>query len=215
MFTGLIEQIGTIIQAVHTSEGSKITVRLQAISPRWALQTGESIAIDGACTTVISHSNEGSLSEFIIEASPETLSKTTFGSYQPGMRVNLEKPVTPNALLGGHFVTGHVDGAAVLLSKTPEGISWIYRFQLKDPELAQYLIPKGSIAVSGISLTVNTVENDVFSVAIIPHTLSQTNLDDQPIGGTLNIETDILGKYVHRLLQFKSKEIDTSSVPSV
>jgi riboflavin synthase len=205
MFTGIIEQFGQITVAEHRPEGTLMTVRLLASSDNpegWTFKIGESIAIDGVCTTIISHTN----TEFTIEASPETLSKTTFGFYTPGMRVNLEKPVTPSTPLGGHFVTGHVDGTAMILSKTPEGISCVYCFRLNSPELAKYLIPKGSIAISGISLTVNTVEEDRFSTAIIPHTLSHTTLGDQPMGGLVNIETDLLGKYVHRLLHFEEKQ---------
>lgn len=194
MFTGLIEEVGTIAAVEGTAEGSRIAVSASKVLEDAAL--GDSIAIDGVCTTVI----ELSPDRFVIEASPETLSKTTFTRYRPGARVNLERPLTPVSRLGGHYVTGHVDGLARIAAITPQGNSVIYAFEVESPELAELLVPKGSVAVLGISLTVNTVERNRFSVAIIPHTLSHTSLGDYQAGDRVNIETDLLGKYVRRLL---------------
>lgn len=204
MFTGLIEEVGTIKTVRSSAGGSTIQVNARQILE--GMELGDSIAIDGVCTTVVAFDAES----FTIEASPETISKTHFGRLQAGNRVNLERPLTPTTRIGGHYVTGHVDGQAVLTDKTPDGMAVLMTFELQNPELSQYLIPKGSIAVSGISLTVNTVDGCRFSVAIIPHTLSHTNLDSVTVGESVNIETDILGKYVKKLLS----PVLTSVAPS-
>lgn len=195
MFTGLIEEVGQVSAIDTTMAGSRVTVSAGAVLQDARL--GDSIAVDGVCTTVVDLVED----TFVIEASPETLAKTTFGQLESGSRVNLERPLTPTSRLGGHFVTGHVDGTAAVISKEREGISWIYHFRLLDETLAPLLVPKGSVAVNGISLTVNTVKNQVFSVAIIPHTLEHTNIGDCELDTVVNIETDLLGKYVQRLLE--------------
>lgn len=196
MFTGLIEEVGVIAQVETTEAGSRLTVSATHILAD--LQLGDSIAIDGVCTTVVSKTPIG----FSVEATPETLSKTTFKFFVPGSRINLERPLTPNSRIGGHYVTGHVDGTARIVTRTKQGNSWVFRFKVEDPALVPLLVEKGSVSVSGISLTVNTVIQDVFSVAIIPHTLTHTNLDDYGVEDIVNIETDLLGKYVQRLLQY-------------
>ncbi len=194
MFTGLIEEVGTIAAVEGSAEGSRIAVSAKKVLQ--GAELGDSIAIDGACTTVVALDGD----TFTIEASPETLSKTNFGSFRPGRRVNLERPLTPESRIGGHYVTGHVDGLARVVSVEPQGNSIIYVFEVDAPDLAELLVPKGSVTVLGISLTVNTVEGNRFSVAIIPHTLAHTNLADYHPGDAVNIETDLLGKYVRRLL---------------
>lgn len=204
MFTGLIEEVG-IIAMVETigeplSGGARFAVKATTVLNGVAL--GDSIAVDGACMTVIAFDNEG----FSFEASPESLSKTNFSSFAPGKRVNLERPLTPISQIGGHYVTGHVDGLAKIVSIQQEGNSWIYAFEVPEPELAELLIPKGSVTVLGISLTVNTVSQNRFSVAIIPHTRAHTNLSDYAIGDWVNIETDLLGKYVRRLMNGQPAE---------
>lgn len=194
MFTGLVESCGTVKAVQQTASGSTLTIQAPEILD--GVKLGDSIAIDGVCTTVIAFDTQ----TFTIEASPETLSKTTFKALKPGTRVNLERPLTPTSRIGGHYVTGHVDGLAKLVSKTPEGISVILTFELESDELAQYVVAKGSIAIAGISLTVNTVKHRQLSVAIIPHTLTKTNLGELNVGDAVNIETDLLGKYVKKLL---------------
>lgn len=194
MFTGLIEEVGRVQAVETTAAGSRMTIEAGVVLTD--AEPGASIAIDGVCTTVVEMTERS----FTIEASPETLSKTVFGEYQPGRRVNLERTLTPTTRIGGHFVTGHVDGTATVLEKFEEGNSRVFRFVLNDKTLAAYLIPKGSVAVNGISLTVNRVEDAEFTVAIIPHTLAHTSIGDVNPGDTVNIETDLLGKYVHRLL---------------
>jgi riboflavin synthase len=194
MFTGLIEEIGTVA-AVETNEnGSRMTVSTSLVLE--GIRLGDSIAVDGACMTVVAFDERS----FTFEASPESLSKTNLCRLQPGCRVNLERPLTPVSRIGGHYVTGHVDGQARVVSVEPQGNSIIYTFEVDSIELAELLVPKGSVAVLGISLTVNTVEDKRFSVAIIPHTLAHTNLGDYRPGDRVNIETDLLGKYVRRML---------------
>lgn len=194
MFTGLIEEVGVLSTVERSDAGSRITVSASKMLEN--LQLGDSIAIDGACMTVVAFDKQG----FTIEASPESLSKTNFSSFQPGRRVNLERPLTPVSRIGGHYVTGHVDGLATVVSRHTDGNSQIFTFEVDSPALSELLVPKGSVTILGISLTVNTVERNRFSVAIIPHTLVHTNLDDYHPGNRVNIETDLLGKYVRRLL---------------
>lgn len=201
MFTGLIEEIGVVTAVETTSADSRMTIQgsrmtVQADRVLANAQLGDSIAVDGACMTVVALTENS----FSFEASPESLSKTNLGRCQPGTRVNLERPLTPTSRIGGHYVTGHVDGQATITSIEPQGNSIIYTFSIADPALAELLVPKGSVAILGISLTVNTVEDNRFSVAIIPHTLAHTNLGDYQPGDSVNIETDLLGKYVRRLV---------------
>lgn len=194
MFTGLVEEVGSIVSVESSTAGSTITVQAGEILNNIAI--GDSIAVDGACMTAIRFDSNS----FTFEASPESLSKTNFSTFKPGKRVNLERPLTPTSRIGGHYVTGHIDGLAQILSVDAQGNSRIYTFEVPVPELAELLIPKGSVAILGISLTVNTVQQNRFSVAIIPHTLAHTSLDDYKAGDWVNIETDLLGKYVRRLL---------------
>jgi len=194
MFTGLIEEVGTIAAVDSAPGGSRIRVAARKVLE--GVQPGDSIAIDGACMTVVDFDE----SSFSFEASPESMARTNFLRFAPGTRVNLERPLTPESRIGGHYVTGHVDGQATIVSRVEDGNSRIYTFLAADPALAELLVPKGSVAILGISLTANTVEGNRFSVAIIPHTLAHTNLGDYDIGDGVNIETDLLGKYVRRLL---------------
>jgi riboflavin synthase len=194
MFTGLIEEVGAVSAVESSAGGSRITVAAHTILEN--VQLGDSIAVDGACMTVVAFDSQS----FTFEASLESLSKTNLSTFKPGRGVNLEHPLTPISRIGGHYVTGHVDGMATLVSKEPQGNSIILTFEVDSRELAELFVPKGSVAVLGISLTVNTVEQNRFSVAIIPHTLTHTNLGDYQPGDRVNIETDLLGKYVRRLM---------------
>jgi len=202
MFTGLIEEVGVIASVESGVEGSRITVSAAEVLK--AVKLGDSIAVDGACMTVVAFNS----TEFTFEASPESLSKTNFSGFKPGRRVNLERPLTPESRIGGHYVTGHVDGLATVVFRTVQGNSHIFTFEVNAPGLAELLVPKGSVTVLGISLTVNTVEKNRFSVAIIPHTLAHTNLGDYQVGDSVNIETDLLGKYVRRLLFERNGQAD-------
>ncbi|MFQ3611775.1 MAG: riboflavin synthase [Fimbriimonadales bacterium] len=191
MFTGLVEGVGEVLSVIpHELGGAQITLRA------FPMTLGESLAINGVCLTV--QSCEGDRLRF--EAVPETLRRTNLGDLLPGDLVNLERPLTPTSRLGGHFVQGHVDTTAQLLSIREEGNARVLWFQLDDPTYMRYVVPKGSIAVDGISLTVVDVEDDRFSVWIIPHTWEATNLHQRQVGQRVNIETDILARYVERLL---------------
>jgi riboflavin synthase len=207
MFTGLIEEVGCIRTIETTPGGSRITINAETILE--GAKLGDSIAVDGACMTVVALEPNS----FSFEVSPESLSKTNFGTFKPGTRVNLERPLTPTSRIGGHYVTGHVDGQATVLSIEPEGNSFIYTFQVDSPELGELLVPKGSVAILGISLTVNTVTCNRFSVAIIPHTLAHTNLGDYQAGDRVNIETDLLGKYARRLLFERASQQAPAEAP--
>lgn len=205
MFTGLIEEVGVIATVESGSEGSRISVSASKVLEN--VQLGDSIAVDGACMTVVAFTE----SAFTFEASPESLSKTNFSTFQPGKRVNLERPLTPTSRIGGHYVTGHVDGLATVISRVQQGNSQVFTFEVDSSQLAELLIPKGSVTILGISLTVNMVDKSRFSLAIIPHTLSHTNLDDYQPGDRVNIETDLLGKYVRRLLFERNAETGPDS----
>jgi riboflavin synthase len=223
MFTGLVVATGSIhtIEAYQPQILNNATEDTQAcggllltvLAPNALLQPlslGASIALDGACTTVIAFVEEDGTTQandtpdrragFCIQASPETFDKTIMGQYQVGTPINLELPLTLHAPLGGHFVTGHVDGVGHVVSRVSNGLSWVYRFRVDTPELAALLVEKGSVTINGVSLTVNTVIGDVFSVAIIPHTFTHTTLGQLNTNDGVNIETDLLGKYVQRLL---------------
>lgn len=200
MFTGLVEEVGTVLSVKSDASGARIAVSASTVLDN--VKPGDSIAVDGACMTVVSFDKRG----FTFQASPESLARTNFKTFKPGSRVNLERPLTPASRIGGHYVTGHVDGQAELVSAAPLGNSIIYTFEVDGPDLAELLVPKGSVAILGISLTVNTVEGSRFSVAIIPHTLTHTNLVDYQPGDRVNIETDLLGKYVRRLMFSRQAE---------
>jgi riboflavin synthase len=205
MFTGLIESKGTLERITPSSAAgtsareSRLVVRGE-LGPE-PLVLGESIAVDGVCLTVAAIGKPGpGLCVFEADASAETLSKTTLGSLTAGTHVNLERAVALGARMGGHIVSGHVDGVGSIAEKTPVGGAVKVTFQV-PPELARYVAPKGSICVSGVSLTVNNVEGDRFDVVLVPHTRDKTSLDALPVGARVNLEVDILARYVARLLE--------------
>jgi riboflavin synthase len=197
MFTGLVEGQGTIT-AIHSLPAG---VRLslvpddQCFSPS-AVRQGDSISISGCCLTVVSQASD--VLEF--EAGSETLSKTHLGLLKAGSRVNLERSLRADARLGGHFVQGHVDGTARVLTVERDG-DWVVMWFESHRAHLRLLVPKGSVAIDGVSLTVVAVLSDRFSVALIPHTLAVTTLGQRSAGDLVNLENDILGKYVDHLLQ--------------
>ncbi len=193
MFTGLIEEVGTVLR---TFPGDRsLTLVIGARKVLEDLAVGGSIAVDGACLTVVA----ADAASFTVDLSEETIKRTTLGNLRNAQRVNLERPLTPMARLGGHFVTGHVDGVGTLLSREARGDSHRFRFA-SPPDLAPLLVLKGSVAVDGVSLTVAALEAGAFAVAVIPHTLAATTLGLKQPGDPVNLETDILGKYVQRML---------------
>jgi riboflavin synthase len=193
MFTGLIEEIGTLISVRPQKDAVELEV--QCRETLRGSSNGDSIAIDGICFTITRH---GSTS-FTTFSSAETLRRTNLIFKQVGTRVNLERPLSLDKKLGGHMVQGHVDGVATVASIKPEGESQIWNFNIA-PELAKFLVTKGSVAVDGISLTVVDSQRDYFTVAIIPKTISSTTFQFRKTGDIVNIETDIIGKYVYKFL---------------
>lgn len=201
MFTGLIQDVGTIRQLNRRGDSARLKIDSQLVKDE--LQLGESIAVNGVCLTVA----EWEASSFSADVSPESLDCTTLGGLQPGASVNLERALRLSDRLGGHLVSGHVDCIALVRKRFQDHNA--VRFEFSVPESSmRYLVEKGSVAIDGISLTVNTVSPDGFAVAIIPHSLERTTLKDKKIGDWVNIETDLLGRYVERLLQ-------RTDVPSV
>jgi len=191
MFTGLIEQVGTIQSLERRDDG--LSIRIQcALHP---YELGESIAVNGTCLTVKSFSE----SHFDADASLETLDKTNLGDMQVGGRVHLERALELGDRLGGHLVTGHIDGVGTLVDKAPAGDYVRASFDVPKP-LAPFLAPKGSIAVSGVSLTVNTVTGRRFDVMLVPYTLDETTFGEMLPGTRVNLEVDILAKYVASLM---------------
>ena len=206
MFTGLIQGLG-YVQAVNDYQ---LRVDCEAETAGLILQDveiGDSIAVDGACLTVETILAQG----FIVSVSPETLARTTLGKRSPTDPVNLETSLRVGSKLGGHFVTGHVDGQGSLLSVSQSATSWDLRFGELSDGLKPYILSKGSIAVNGISLTIADcdVTGDWFSVAVIPHTYALTNLEKLNMGEAVNLEGDILGKYVQRLLVMPAAQAES------
>ncbi len=204
MFTGLIEDIGTVAKMERRGEGILVTINFS--SELDDLKIGDSISVDGVCLT-ITHLQDQS---FSAEASAETTGRTTLGNKRPQQKVNLERALRLNDRLGGHLVTGHVDEVAKITAIIPEGSSQKITFQITEKS-ARCLVEKGSITVDGISLTVNEVKSDRVSVNIIPHTSSHTTLGSKKVGDKVNIETDILGKYVEKLITKEpGKKVDAA-----
>lgn len=205
MFTGLVEEVGTVTRIEEVPHGLRLHILSETIAA--SLSLGASVAVDGVCLTAI----ELDGSEFVAEVSPETVACTNMTAYREGTRVNLERPLAANARLGGHFVQGHVDGVAKLRAIEEEGD--FVRISLDIPQgLEHYLVEKGSIAVNGVSLTVASLGEDSFDVQLVPHTLQQTNLTWKDRPETMNIEVDILGKYVFRMLEGQLQAVAAPSV---
>jgi riboflavin synthase len=189
VFTGLVQEVGTVIGL----EGGRLTIGAAQTAGRVAI--GDSVSVDGVCLTVVA-CDESSLS---FDAVPETLARTALRALTAGAPVNLEAALRAGDALGGHYVQGHVDGVGTVRSVEPEGDGTRVAFHA-PPELLRYVVEKGSIAVQGTSLTVAAVDEDGFEVALIPHTLEATTLDALEPGDRVNLETDVLAKYVEKLL---------------
>ncbi len=193
MFTGLIEDVGKIKSLRVYKRAAVMTVETKL--PMRALALGASIAVNGACLTVVKKSRRA----FTVDVSPETLKRTSLEALRTGSAVNLERPMRLHDPLGGHLVTGHVDGVGTVARVDKKGDFTFFTFRVPPP-LAALVVSKGSVAVDGISLTVNECGRRSFSVAIIPFTLQHTNLRARGVGDTVNIETDLIGKYVQSFL---------------
>lgn len=193
MFTGIVEELGVVRALRLLPDSGKLT--LQGNKVLEGTQLGDSIAVNGVCLTVI-HQNRD---EFTVDVMAETLAKTNLGDLKSGSRVNLERALQLKTRLGGHLVSGHVDGVGHIRRITPWGIAQL--FEISAPStLLSFTLPKGSIAIDGISLTVIDVVDDYFTVSLIPHTFEETTLGLKKIGSTVNLETDLIGKYVARFM---------------
>ncbi|MEW5975520.1 MAG: riboflavin synthase [Acidobacteriota bacterium] len=203
MFTGIIEEVGTVTSFLVAESTARMEVK--AIGIAGSLQLGDSIAVNGVCLTA----NQLSPRSFQAELSQETLARSNLGRLAKGSLVNLERPLLPTSRLGGHFVQGHVDGVGVVLAANPQGDFAVWKFSLPEP-LRPYVVEKGSIAVDGISLTVARLLQDGFEVALIPHTLRNTNLRARHLGEAVNLECDVLAKYVESFLTRQADRSQTS-----
>jgi riboflavin synthase len=192
MFTGIVQQCGVVDSVEHGGGGARLRIRCEL----GELELGESIAVDGVCLTVARHRPGGG---FEADASQETRERTTLGERRGGDRVHLERALRVQDRLGGHVVTGHVDGVGWLVRREPLGEAQRVVFEIPGP-LAGFVAPKGSVAVQGVSLTVNEVSGRQFAVVLVPHTLRETTFGTHPSGGRVNVEADVLAKYVARLL---------------
>ena len=194
MFTGIIEEVGTVAALAESGGGAR--VRIEATRALEGTREGDSIATDGICLTALRLTP----SSFEADCSAETLRRTTLGRWRVGTKVNLERALALGDRLGGHLVQGHVDGVGELVSRRSEGESVMFRFAFPR-ELGRHLALKGSVAVSGVSLTVAGLGDDWFEIAVIPATLEWTTLGAMEIGAPVNLETDMLAKYVERILR--------------
>jgi riboflavin synthase len=193
MFTGLVEEIGQIAQVESFGASRRFTIGAKKILADAKID--DSICVSGVCLTVVAVSGNA----FQVQAVDETLRKTTLGNLRQGSRVNLERALRPTDRLGGHFVQGHVDGTAQIVDFAPQAAGKLMTLEL-GRELLRYVIAHGAIALDGVSLTVARVEESHITIALIPHTLAQTTLGERQPGDWLNVETDLLGKYVERLM---------------
>jgi len=193
MFTGLVEEIGTIVAISPIDGGARVAIRARVV--REGLAIGDSVAVNGACLTAVELHPHG----FVIDAVAETLRRTTLGDAQPGDRVNLERAMALGARLGGHMVQGHIDGTGTVVAAIPDGAGLV--FGIDAPEsLLRYIVEKGSIAVDGVSLTVAARDARGFTIALIPHTIAVTTLGADRMGGHVNLEVDLVAKYIEALV---------------
>jgi riboflavin synthase len=201
MFTGIVEEIGSIASMDVRTGATSLVVNCQ--TPMNAIHIGDSIAVNGVCLTVVDLSEHG----FTTEAVPETLHRTNLGNLNRGSPVNLERSLTLDRSMGGHYVQGHIDGIARIARLEPEGEAINYYFET-SPELLRYIVPKGFVAVDGASLTVVNVDAQGFSVTLIPHTQQWTVMGKERVGYQVNIEVDIMGKYIEKLMGERLSSLD-------
>jgi riboflavin synthase len=199
LFTGIVEEIGVVRHVEETPSGRRVEVSAERVLERLAVD--DSIAVAGVCLTVVARDDRS----FTVDAVPETLTRTTLGAISRGTRVDLERAATPTTALGGHIVQGHIDGTLALTERHAEGDGARLRFTL-PADLARYVVMKGFIALDGVSLTVAAVAKTTFDVALIPHTAQRTTLGSLRADDLVNVEVDIIGKYVERLLGGRSSK---------
>lgn len=205
MFTGLVAELGTIKTMKKGAKSYQLTIEADKLAK--TLKIGESIAVNGACLTVVAFTEK----DFTVDVMPETVRMSTISSYKSGEKVNLEKTLRLQDGLDGHIVSGHIEGIGQIILKKKEDIASLVTIRT-PAELTRYIIKKGSIAVDGISLTVTDVTEDTFTVSLIPHTAKETTLGFKNIGDSVNIETDIIGKYVERMLSSSCNKEKTAGI---
>jgi riboflavin synthase len=206
MFTGIILAVGKIANIENKAGDCRLKIEIGKL-PLSDAALGDSIAVNGVCLTAV----ELGGNYFTADVSNETLSRTTLKNAVAGTPVNLELALTPNTRMGGHIVSGHVDGIGKVIEKKPDARS--VRFKFKAPDnLAKYIAEKGSICINGISLTVNEVQGATFTVNIVPHTLKETTLNDAVVGTEVNLEVDLLARYMERLMQGEAAAKDHSGI---
>lgn len=193
MFTGIVEEIGTVRHVARTDSGLRLEIACERVMERLAID--DSVSVSGVCLTAIARDDHAFSSDVV----PETLSRTTLGRLARGSHVNLEHAATPTTALGGQLLQGHVDATATLLKRTPEGEGARLRFSMPKG-LARYMVEKGSVALDGVSLTLAAVAARSFDIAIVPHTAHRTTIGSLREGDVVNVEVDIIAKYVERLL---------------
>ncbi len=204
MFTGIVEELGEIVAIDHGAESAVIRVRGPLVTSD--ATHGASIAVNGVCLTVVEHDGD----TFSVDVMAETLNRSSLGSLEAGAKVNLERAMAASARLDGHIVQGHVDGTAQILARVP-GDRWEVVQLTLPPELSRYVVEKGSITVDGVSLTVSAITDDTFSVSLIPTTLGLTTLGLKDVGDLVNLEVDVIAKYVERLLSHKTGEAEPTT----
>ena len=208
MFTGIIEGLGTVISLTRAAGGLRMGIEADFSVDK--IKIGDSIAVSGACLTLVHFQDN----IFEVDVAPETLVKTTLGQAKRGDKVNLERALRLGDRLDGHMVTGHVDGVGVVKAKRPLANAMLFAFGVPEA-LLRYIVQKGSVAVDGISLTVNACKRGAFDVSIIPHTAKMTTMGFKKVGDSVNIETDILGKYVERFTRhFANQYTETENKAS-
>ncbi|MBS3758677.1 MAG: riboflavin synthase [Desulfobacterales bacterium] len=198
MFTGIIEGLGTVTAVTSSGEGRRLSINADFVLEDSRM--GDSIAIDGACLTAVMVAG----TRFAADVSPETLARTTLQTITPGTRVNIERALRLSDRLDGHLVSGHIDGTGRIAFKKTEANALRVGIFVA-PELNRYMIAKGSVAVDGVSLTINTLDSQGFEVAIIPHTAASTTIETKHTGDAVNIETDMIGKYVEKFIKEEEK----------
>jgi len=206
MFTGIVEHLGTVESLSLQTDGGRVTIHAPTLASKLAVSN--SIAVNGCCLTIVAVNKD----LFSADLSGETIRKTSFGAtsvaLQKGARVNLEQPLTAGKEFGGHFVLGHVDGTGRVAHLRPEGENWWYGVEVPE-DFARYIVPKGSITIDGVSLTVANWQDGIAEIAVIPYTYEHTNIRDRKSGDAVNLEGDILGKYVERYLEARSSKPTT------
>jgi len=205
MFSGIVEEMGAVTSMEKTLAGTRMTILASIVLSD--LKMGDSVSINGTCLTVVTRGER----DFVVEVSPETLSVTTLGQWTPGTPVNLERAMKLNERIGGHLVAGHVDGVGTIRARHQEGNAIFFTIEAPS-DILRYCVTKGSITVDGISLTINEVADHSFSVAIIPHTAKVTTLGLKQVNDPVNLESDLIGKYVERLLQERSQLPKTTPI---